>query len=127
MTAATATHGQFRLEEIEHIGPTQHALRNAFVVLALISMTALLAFFYWPSESSQGSTAAELGAFRQSMYNRCGDPDFKGSPDRRLVDTYEKNSDLRSTVVAQFQMLQRETTQCEDVRTALRKAGYPIR
>jgi len=126
MTAITATHGEFRVGKIEHIGPTQHVLRNAFVALALLSMTALLAVFYWPNASTQGAIVDELNTFRQSMYNRCGDRSFTGPAGQRLINMYKNNSDLRSTVVSQFQLLQRDSTQCEDVRTALRKAGYPV-
>jgi len=131
MIAAHTAQNAFALGEITRIGPSRHTLRNIFVGLAMAVMTAMLVIFYWPSSTASSAidsgVAAELGEFRQTMYNRCGGRDFMGETSPKLVEIYAADSALRTAVVNQFHMLQRDHTQCADVMSALRTAGYPLR
>lgn len=130
MVAAHTAHNAFAFGEISRIGPPRHTLRNVFVGLAAAIMTALLLVFYWPSSTASSAidsgVAAELGQFREAMYNRCGGREFMGAASPRLVEIYAANPDMRSAVVSQFHMLQRDHTRCDDVMSALRTAGYPL-
>jgi len=131
MIAAHTAQNTFALGEITRIGPSKHTLRNTFVGLAAAIMTALLVLFYWPSSTASpaidSGVAAELGGFREAMHNRCGGREFMGAASPQLVELYAANSELRSAVVSQFHMLQRDHTKCADVMSALRTAGYPLR
>ena len=130
MEAVHSASNSFGLGEIQHIGPPRHTIRNLFIGLAVAVMTALLLIFYWPSCSSSSSVdpgvAAELSQFRETMHNRCGGRDFMGAASPLLVEIYAANSELRTAVVNQFHMLQRDHTECSDVLSALRVAGYPL-
>lgn len=130
MAAVHSASNSFGLGEIQRIGPPRHTLRNLFIGLAAAVMTAILLIFYWPSPTASSpvdpGVAAELGQFRETMHNRCGGRDFMGAASPLLVEIYAGSSDLRTAVVNQFHMLQRDHTQCSDVLSALRTAGYPL-
>lgn len=130
MIAAHTAQNAFAMGELTRIGPPRHTLRNMFVGFAAAIMTALLLFFYWPSSTASSAidsgVAAELGGFRQAMYNRCGGAEFIGPAPTPLLELYAADNMLRSEVVNQFHLLQRDHTKCADVRAALRTAGYPL-
>jgi hypothetical protein len=112
---------------VEHIGATPHALRNILVAVALAAMAGILMLFYWQSGRADDAAAIELAQFRQAMFNRCGDEQFAGSADPRLVELYADSSRMREVVVKQFHLLQKFDTRCDSVARALRAADYPIR
>jgi hypothetical protein len=114
--------------QVQHIGSAPHTIHNIMLgVAALVVMAVLIGLFAWRTSRSDGAATAELSQFRQTMYNRCKDPQFAGPADSQLTSLYADSSRMRTVVVEQFHQLQRDNADCQQVAKALRAADYPIK
>jgi hypothetical protein len=111
---------------VPHIGPKPHPIRNLFLVGSAVIIGLMAAVFMSRTADLDNPAVAELDQFREAMQNKCKDPRFAGPTSASLAKDYMANEALRRAVVQQFHELQRGRVTCEDVRSTLGAAGYPL-